>query len=659
MIGGPLPPEHSGEVAALLSSFDALCAPQGTALLMVEDTSRIVRANASARRLFREDRLLEGERLLDRVVDPADLVSYLTQCSRSREPLPGALSWIGPSDERRAGLDINCHGFVVRPRSASQTALILLSCRERSEAVARFVALDEKIADLGREVQTRRTAQLELERSYDLLRAVIEGTGDQISVKGPDGRVILANSAAATAFGVPASVTLGMSGSTIVDQLDDVDRKVLETGKAESFEESKSLGQSVQTFHTTKFACRDAGGSSVGVVTVARDVSNFRKLERQLWQAQKMEAIGRLAGGIAHDFNNLMTVVTGYAAVVLERLNPDDPLHEDVQEILGAGERAASLTRQLLAFSRKQIFQASEVELNSIITGMERMLRHLLGEKFNFEIKASPDAGHVKVDSSQIEQVVMNLVLNARDAMPRGGRLLVETLRVELDEAYCATHPEVEPGHYAMIAVIDEGMGMDERTRARLFEPFFTTKPIGRGTGLGLATVHGIVRQSGGHIWVYSELGKGTTFKIYLPIVHSVPVASEQTVRIDLPRAKGTILVVEDENGVRRLACRVLRDLGYRVLEAPDGQTAIDIVAGAQAIDLILLDVVMPEMDGPAVANKARTIRPDIPILYMSGYTENAIVHHGILDSDKPFIAKPFTSSALDLKIHTLLSAHK
>ncbi|MDY7041804.1 MAG: GAF domain-containing protein, partial [Chloroflexota bacterium] len=389
------------------------------------------------------------------------------------------------------------------------------------------------------------------------------------------------------------------------------------------------------------------------------DITERKLLEEQLRQAQKMEAVGRLAGGVAHDFNNLLTAIIGYSDLLQRGLNPYDPRRNDVLEIKKAADRAAGLVRQLLAFSRKQMLQPKVLDLNATIVNMKKMLHRLIREDIELLTILDPDLGSVKADPGQIEQVIVNLVINASDAMPQGGKLTVETMNVYLDEEYDHPTVSVQPGPYAMIVVSDTGVGMDEDTQSHLFEPFFTTKEMGKGTGLGLATIYGIIKQSDGHIEVSSDLGQGTTFKVYLPAISEAVETAKQAAISDGPAlGQETILLVEDEETVRDLARRVLLQRGYTVLEARHGKEALRICEEHEGpIDLLMTDVVMPEMNGRDLAEHLAPLYPEMKVLYVSGYTDNAIVHHGILESGVNLLPKPFTPSILARRVREVLDA--
>jgi len=406
---------------------------------------------------------------------------------------------------------------------------------------------------------------------------------------------------------------------------------------------------------------RDGSGEVINYVAVKHDVTKERRVEEQLRQAQKMEAVGRLAGGIAHDFNNLLTAIAGYSDLLLLNLPEGEAAHREVLEIRKASDRAAALTRQLLAFSRQQVLQPKVLDLNQVVTNMEKMLHRLIGEDVELITTLASDLGHVKADPGQIEQVIVNLAVNSRDAMPNGGKLILETMNVELDEHYAARHEPAKPGSYVMLAVTDSGCGMDEATKARLFEPFFTTKEVGKGTGLGLATVYGIVKQSGGYIWAYSEVGHGTTFKVYLPREDMVaePVEKEDT-PLYSSEGEETVLVVEDEPMVRDLVRAILSRQGYEVLEAGRGAEALEVSERHQGpIHLLITDVVMPGMTGPELARRLTAHRPATKVLFMSGYTDDAILHHGVLEPGTEFLEKPFTAGALGGKVRNMLGSSR
>ncbi len=382
-----------------------------------------------------------------------------------------------------------------------------------------------------------------------------------------------------------------------------------------------------------------------------------KRVEEALRQAQKMEAVGRLAGGVAHDFNNLLTVILGRSQLVLDTVRSEPSIHHNVELIQSSAARAAELTQQLLAFSRRQVLAPRVLDLNAIVADMEKILRRLIGEDVDLVTVPDPTIGCVRADPGQIRQVIMNLALNARDAMPEGGKLTIETTDVEMDQTFVWRHVTVRPGRYVMLAVSDTGMGMDEDTKSRLFEPFFTTKEPGRGTGLGLSTVYGIVKQSDGHVSVYSEPGKGATFKIYLPRVEqAVDQAESRPALAELPRGSETILLVEDEGALRELARENLQMLGYAVLPARHGKEALQLGRRHTGpIHLLVTDVVMPEMGGPELARRLMGPRSELKVLYMSGYAGEAVVRHGVLDNGNAFLQKPFTVDVLARKVRELL----
>jgi PAS domain S-box-containing protein len=405
-------------------------------------------------------------------------------------------------------------------------------------------------------------------------------------------------------------------------------------------------------------ALLDEEGKLAGGIALLRDVTRQRSLEQQLTQAQKMEAVGRLAGGVAHDFNNLLAVILSYGELVRGETAPDGSARSDMGELIAAAQRAAGLTRQLLAFSRQQIARPQAVKLNDIGSNLEKMLRRVIGEDVELVTQYAAALGTVMADPGQIEQIIVNLAVNARDAMPQGGRLTIETANVRLDEAYAASHSGVVPGEYVRLSVRDTGTGMDAETKRQIFEPFFTTKEVGVGTGLGLSTVYGIVQQSAGRIWVDSEPGNGSTFEIYLPRVDAVEKAPERPTPVpSATKGSATILLIEDDYAVRRVAVRILRDIGYVVLDAPSAGEARRLCAThGPSIDVLLTDVVMPEIRGPALAKELSAGNPRMRVIYMSGYPGAGVVQDSVLEAGANFIEKPFSPTSLVEKVREVLA---
>jgi PAS domain S-box-containing protein len=473
------------------------------------------------------------------------------------------------------------------------------------------------------------------------------------------------NPAAEQLFGFTESEVLGQRVSDIVipsktQLLSGTFTEELRAGNTSAHYELESRtgnnGPIIAEWHNTPML--DDKGGFAGLLSVVQDVSARKSLEQQLRQAQKMEAIGQLAGGVAHDFNNLLTVIFGYTSLLLADPLLDASSAKALHAISEAGERAASLTRQLLAFSRQSILEPKVLDANAVLRDTGKMLRRLIGEDIEFTMVFAPDVAHIRVDPGQLDQILMNLTVNARDAMPTGGKLTIETANVTLSDEYSERYPDSTPGRYVVIAVTDTGTGMSPDVLARIFEPFFTTKETGKGTGLGLAMVFGIVQQSGGRINVYSEPGIGTTFKIYLPAI-TESLSSTHDGRPE-PDSGGTetILLVEDDSALRTMTVGVLRDRGYTVISALDGADAM-IASGTHLgpIDLLLTDVVMPNTSGPELAAALLRLRPAIRVLYMSGYTDDAVVRHGLLHANVAFIQKPFMPAALGRKIRDVLDA--
>ena len=494
-----------------------------------------------------------------------------------------------------------------------------------------------------------------LRGSRDLLQKIIESSSDAIVAKDLEGRYVLINSSAARLLGRPADEIVGRDDTALfpADQASRsraADARVGARGESETAEEHVVVDGRRRTLLLTRSPLRDYDGRIIGVLGVARDVTEQRQLEERLSRAHRMESVARLAGGIAHDFNNLLTVVLGSAEILLDDLPRAYARRNDLEEIKTAATQAAQLTRQVLAYSRQQVLAPRLLDLNGLVGGMERALRPLVGARIELVLDLAAARSAVRVDSAQLEQAVLNLVLNARDAMPGGGRLEVVTRTVVVDEAFAREHAPMRPGRYTTLAVRDTGVGMDDETQSHLFEPFFTTKPGRHGAGLGLATTYGIVKQSGGYIWTESAPGAGATFTIYLPW-HEPLVAAAVPASDSLGTARGageTVLVVDDEPAVRVVTKRILQRSGYAVLEAAGGVEALDTLREHPGpVHLLLTDVIMPEMNGREVAQRVRGQRPGIRIVYMSGYSPEAIAHDGLLDEGAAFVRKPFESGLL------------
>jgi two-component system, cell cycle sensor histidine kinase and response regulator CckA len=425
------------------------------------------------------------------------------------------------------------------------------------------------------------------------------------------------------------------------------------------FRRRRKSGEWAWILNRGKVVAHDVNGAATRVTGTHTDLTDRKRLESQFLQAQKLESLGKLAGGVAHDFNNLLTVINGYAEMIREGVPKLDPIRDSIAEIVKAGERAAELTRQLLAFGRKQVIAPSVVDLNKVIADTERMLRRVIGEDIELTTVLDPSLQFVMADVGQIQQVFMNLAVNARDAMPDGGRLVIETANVELDEAYADSRGALKSGAYVMLAVSDTGTGMSGEVQEHLFEPFFTTKPSGAGTGLGLSTVYGIVKQSGGAIWVYSEPGKGSTFKIYLPAILEPASGAPEKPPASMLRGSETILVVEDQEDVRKLIRVILQKLGYRILEAGSPRDAEVVSAGYPArIQLMVTDVVMPLATGRDLADRLHVSRSGMKVLFISGYTDEVIAHHGIIERGVAFLPKPFSAEMLAMKVREVLDGH-
>lgn len=521
----------------------------------------------------------------------------------------------------------------------------------------------------AQDVTERRSIEQELRQSEERYRDLVENAHDIIYSQDLEGNYTSMNEAGQLITGYTREEALKLNFAQTVAPED--------LPQAREMLAKKLAGEQVTAYETeiiakdgrriaieanTKLVMHD--GVPVGIQGIARDITERKRMERalrdseeQLRQSQKMEAIGQLAGGVAHDFNNLLTAINGYSSLAMRRLGNDHPVKPHLEEIKKAGDRAANLTRQLLAFGRKQMLQPLDLSLNDVVTDMTKMLKRLIGEDIQLVTKLKPELYRIKADPGQIEQVLMNLIVNARDAMPTGGVLTIETANANLDDAYTSKHVDVTPGQFIMLAVSDTGTGMDPQTRVRIFEPFFTTKEKGKGTGLGLSTVYGIVKQSGGNVLVYSEEGKGTSFKVYLPQVEDGTKTPAISVVEPVMRGSEIVLLVEDEDMVRNLASELLQESGYQVLTANGGEEAVKLFNEHKQIDLLITDVIMPKMSGKEVADRLRKLHPGTKVLFMSGYTDEAIVHHGIVDSHIAFIQKPFSENALAKKVREVLDA--
>jgi PAS domain S-box-containing protein len=538
-------------------------------------------------------------------------------------------------------------------------------------AISTFLLLTLAIATLvvdrrlSAQAAALETSERALRAQQQFLRAVIDANPHLVFARDWDGQFTLANKALAEVYGTTPENLVGKRDADFnpdqeqVARFRLVDREVMSTGEArlaaEELVTSATTGQA-RWFQTVKVPLVYDKGASPQVLGISTDITQRKRLEDQLRQAQKMEAIGRLAGGVAHDFNNILTAIIGHVDLLLEEEQEGGGRRVDLIGIKQAAERAAGLTHQLLAFSRKQVLQPKVLDLNALVNGTDQLLRRVIGEDVELRTVARPGLGAVEADPGQLEQVLVNLAVNARDAMPSGGRLTIEITNVELDQSYTRAHPPMAPGPYVLLTVSDTGVGMSAEIRAHIFEPFFTTKPSGKGTGLGLATVYGIVKQSGGYIWAESEPGCGATFRIYLPRIVTGAPAAAPAGAMAAEGGSETVLVVEDEDVVRALTSKVLQKRGYQVLVASSGPEALGLASRHPgAIHLLVTDVIMPRMSGRELARRFATLRPEAKVIYVSGYPDDAIIRHGVLESGLVFLQKPFAPEALAAKVREVL----
>jgi two-component system, cell cycle sensor histidine kinase and response regulator CckA len=507
----------------------------------------------------------------------------------------------------------------------------------------------------------RRVAEEALRRSEERYRLFFEANVIGTFISTPAGKILSCNTAFARMFGYESPWEVQQQD--VMQLLPDHERRcqyldqLVSERAVERFERIGQRKDGKKVFvNESAVGIFNEAGEMTEILGYVVDETARRNAEEQLRRAQRLEAVGRLSGGIAHDFNNILGVILGYSELMMERVAAPDPLLHQIEEIRKAADRASALTRQLLAFSRQQVMQPVVMNVNDAVGEMDKMLHRLLGEDIEIAVRLADNLGNIKADPSQMEQVLLNLAVNARDAMPKGGKLTIETENAIVDEAYATAHCDAVAGEYVVLAVTDTGVGMSPETQASIFEPFFTTKERGKGTGLGLATVYGIVKQSGGYIWVYSEVGHGTTFKVYLPVVE-LEKKSRLVARVGvLAKGSETLLLVEDSDPMRALSRSLLESAGYSVIEAPTPAEALEIIrSDPGTISLMITDVVMPGMSGRQLAEQIAPLRPEMQVLYVSGYTDDAVVNHGVLESGMAFLQKPFTREALTRKVRELL----
>jgi PAS domain S-box-containing protein len=630
------------------------------AIVAVDETGTILQVNSQTEQIFGYERdLLIGQKI--ELLVPS---RYREQHGQHRAAFAQA------PKNRRMGAGLELFGrrrdgtelpveISLSPVAVDHGTLVLSAIRDISDRKR----IEADLRRANEELEKRTTQQLGEYRAR--LASIVDSSEDAILSKDLNGIITSWNKGAEHLYGYTAAEIIGEHISVLMpaDRADEVDGILDKIRQGESVEHYQTVrvtkkGQRL-SMSISLSPLRGQTGEIAGASVIARDISAQKKTEDHLRQAQKMEAVGRLAGGVAHDFNNILGIITACTELLRDRVSPNAESSEFISHIRKAAERGASLTRQLLAFSRKSVVQFQILDLNDRLTDLSSLLRPLMGD--DVEIVLQPKSQHtlVEADPGQLDQIVVNLAVNARDAMPHGGKFILETSKVDLDETFSAQHGSMKPGKYVMLAISDTGFGMDDITLTRIFEPFFTTKEMGKGTGLGLATVYGIVQQSGGHIWVYSELGRGTTFKIYFPSVeHKIGVESKPEAEAALPRPEGmTILLVEDDEIMRGLTRKLLAEQGYRVIEAGDGKSALESLAGHSVhVDLLLTDVVMRGMSGPELVTHVSHSHPSVKVIYMSGYTGELIAEREILKSGIALLEKPFTRSVLLKTVHESLT---
>lgn len=609
-----------------------------TGILLVDATGRIVMANQQIERIVGYPR--------------ADLIGRPLEAllpERSRAIHRDHVSHFGADPHPRqlgTGRDLYARHFTGRDVPV-EVGLAPLEYEGRSYVLASVIDITE-----------RRAAEQAVKASAAYHRTILENIGDAIFIADPEGRYVYVNPRACelTGYGVEELLRLRVTDTYPPERRDEAAGHVSAVAAGRPIVLERPLLRKDGRIVVVEANARPLSAGQM--LATVRDVTERRELEQKLLQAQKMEAVGRLAGGVAHDFNNMLTAIFGYTDLMSEDLPPDSPMRQDIAEVRKAAQRASGLTRQLLAFSRQQVLEPVVLNANDLIQDFEKMLGRMIGEDVQLRLALASDLGNVRADPGQIQQVLMNLVVNARDAMPTGGHLVIETANADLAEQYVELHQPVVPGRYVMLAVTDTGIGMSADIKTRIFEPFFTTKEKGKGTGLGLSTVYGIVKQSGGYVWVYSEPGRGTTFKIYMPRVDAPAQAPSAPREATALTGTETILIAEDDEILRRLTKGLLEKAGYRVLEAENAALALAAARAHQGtIHLLLADVVMPGGSGRDLARQLAEFRPNIKVLYVSGYTDDAIVHHGMLEPGLNFLPKPFTPAALARRVREVLDA--
>lgn len=655
---GSSPALSAAALAEILISHNLLEAIPD-AIVAVDGAGTILQVNSQTEELFGYDRgVLIGQK-----------IEILVPARHRRQHIRHRDDFAHSPKVRRMGAGLDLYGrrrdgsefpveISLSPVSVEKGSLILSAIRDISDRKR----IEQDLRRVNEELENRTAQQLGDYRAR--LASIVDSSEDAILSKDLNGTITSWNKGAEHIYGYTATEAIGKHVSMLTpgDRPDEIPSILEKIRRGESVEHYQTVRVTKDGQHLNMSLSvsplRDTSGNIAGASVIARDITAQKKTEDHLRQAQKMEAVGRLAGGVAHDFNNILGIITSCTELLRDRVDPKAEPSQYITHIRQASERGAALTRQLLAFSRKSAVQFQVLDLNDRLKDVSKLLRPLMGDDVEILIAPKSSSAVIEADPGQLDQIVLNLAVNARDAMPHGGKFILETSTVYLDETFSAQHGPMIPGKYVMLAVSDTGSGMDDAIQARIFEPFFTTKELGKGTGLGLATVYGIVQHSGGHIWVYSELGRGTTFKIYFPSVeHKIGIETKPEVEVVLPKPEGTtILLVEDDEIMRSLTRQLLVEQGYRVIEAADGKSALEsLTSHSGRVDLLLTDVVMRGMSGPELVTRVSHSHPSVKVVYMSGYTGELIAEREILNSGIPLLEKPFTRSALLKTVHSAL----